>query len=126
MLGNDLLSSGLPERTKRRPGILHKSSSISIFWASEEDEIESAPRGMKQKWKKIMQTRSTDMSSSSVLDAADQAVDGVESRWQDLPMEVLMRILELVEFRTVVLASGVCTSWRDSICLGATELSFSW
>lgn len=64
------------------------------------------------------------MSSSSALDAADQAVD--ESRWQDLPMEVLMRILELVEFRTVVLASGVCTSWRDSICLGATELSFSW
>eukprot|EP00268_Persea_americana_P067304 TRINITY_DN9249_c0_g1_i1.p1 TRINITY_DN9249_c0_g1~~TRINITY_DN9249_c0_g1_i1.p1 ORF type:complete len:365 (-),score=53.04 TRINITY_DN9249_c0_g1_i1:69-1163(-) len=46
--------------------------------------------------------------------------------WKDLPMELLLRIVSLVDDRTVIMASGVCTGWRDAICLGLTHLSLSW
>ncbi|KAJ8618826.1 hypothetical protein MRB53_015012 [Persea americana] len=46
--------------------------------------------------------------------------------WKDLPMELLMRIISLVDDRTVIMAFGVCTGWREAISLGLTHLSLSW
>lgn len=51
---------------------------------------------------------------------------GVITEWKDIPMELLLRIICLVDDRTVVMASGVCSGWRDAICLGLTHLSLSW
>lgn len=51
---------------------------------------------------------------------------GVIAEWKDIPMELLLRIVALVDDRTAVVASGVCSGWRDAICLGLTNLSLSW
>lgn len=51
---------------------------------------------------------------------------GVITEWKDIPMELLLRIVSLVDDRTVVVASGVCSGWRDAICWGLTNLSLSW
>ncbi|GJM88639.1 hypothetical protein PR202_ga04724 [Eleusine coracana subsp. coracana] len=49
------------------------------------------------------------------------------SGWKDLPMELLMRIISIVgDGRMVVVASGVCTGWRDALGWGVTNLSLSW
>lgn len=45
--------------------------------------------------------------------------------WKDLPMELLLRIV-LGDDRTVIVASGVCTGWRDAICTGLARLCLSW
>ncbi|KAK9270590.1 hypothetical protein L1049_026172 [Liquidambar formosana] len=50
---------------------------------------------------------------------------GVITEWKDIPMELLLRIVSLVDDRTVIIASGVCSGWRDAICLGLTHLSLS-
>ncbi|KAJ8466274.1 hypothetical protein OPV22_028826 [Ensete ventricosum] len=46
--------------------------------------------------------------------------------WKDLPMELLLRILSLVDDRMVIVSSAVCTGWRDAIGFGLTSLSLSW
>ena len=46
--------------------------------------------------------------------------------WKDLPMELLLRIVSLGDDRTVIIASGVCTGWRDAICAGVARLCLSW
>lgn len=51
---------------------------------------------------------------------------GVITEWKDIPMELLLQILSLVDDQTVIMASGVCRGWRDAICLGLTHLSLSW
>lgn len=51
---------------------------------------------------------------------------GLMNEWKDIPMELLLRIVSLVDDRTVIMASGVCSGWRDAICLGLTHLSLSW
>ncbi|XP_058097373.1 F-box protein SKP2A-like [Magnolia sinica] len=51
---------------------------------------------------------------------------GAMTDWKDIPMELLLRIVSLVDDRTVIMASGVCTGWRDAICLGLAHLSLSW
>ncbi|KAJ4965181.1 hypothetical protein NE237_017030 [Protea cynaroides] len=51
---------------------------------------------------------------------------GVLNGWKDIPMELLLRILSLVDDRSVIMASGVCTGWRDAVCLGLTQLCLSW
>ncbi|KAG2254536.1 hypothetical protein Bca52824_084672 [Brassica carinata] len=48
------------------------------------------------------------------------------TEWKDIPVELLMRILNLVDDRTVIIASGVCSGWRDAISFGLTRLSLSW
>ncbi|XP_071737809.1 F-box protein SKP2A-like [Rutidosis leptorrhynchoides] len=48
------------------------------------------------------------------------------TEWKDIPMELLMRIVCLLDDRTVVVASGVCTGWRDAISWGLTRFSLSW
>jgi len=51
---------------------------------------------------------------------------GVIAGWKDIPMELLLQIISLVDDRTVIVASGVCCGWRDAICFGLTHLSLSW
>ena len=51
---------------------------------------------------------------------------GVITDWKDIPMELLLQIVSLVDDQTVIMASGVCRGWRDAICLGLTHLSLSW
>ncbi|XP_062227599.1 F-box protein SKP2A-like [Phragmites australis] len=47
--------------------------------------------------------------------------------WKDLPMELLLRIMSIVgDDRMVIVASGVCTGWRDALGWGVTNLSLSW
>ncbi|KAF6170515.1 hypothetical protein GIB67_031923 [Kingdonia uniflora] len=50
----------------------------------------------------------------------------IMTEWKDLPMELLLRILTLTDDRSVILASGVCTGWREAICLGLTHFNLSW
>uniref|UniRef100_A0A2P2K4I9 F-box protein SKP2A n=1 Tax=Rhizophora mucronata TaxID=61149 RepID=A0A2P2K4I9_RHIMU len=50
----------------------------------------------------------------------------VINEWKDIPMELLLRIVSLVDDRTIVMASGVCSGWRDAICWGLTHLCLSW
>ncbi|XVF39181.1 hypothetical protein PTKIN_Ptkin01aG0014900 [Pterospermum kingtungense] len=50
----------------------------------------------------------------------------VITEWKDIPMELLLRIISLVDDRTAIVASGVCCGWRDAICLGLTQLCLSW
>ncbi|GLJ43360.1 hypothetical protein SUGI_0900800 [Cryptomeria japonica] len=52
--------------------------------------------------------------------------DATHSKWHDLPMELLVRILVLADDRSIIVASGVCTGWRDAICVGVQDLSLSW
>ena len=54
-------------------------------------------------------------------------MEGVSIKeWKDIPVELLMRILPLVDDRNVIAASGVCSGWRDAISLGLTRLRLSW
>ncbi|KAK6115614.1 hypothetical protein DH2020_007883 [Rehmannia glutinosa] len=48
------------------------------------------------------------------------------SEWKDIPVELLLRILSLVDDRTVIVASGVCHGWREAISWGLIHLSLSW
>lgn len=48
------------------------------------------------------------------------------SEWQDIPVELLLRILSLLDDPTVIVASGVCHGWREAISWGLTRFSLSW
>lgn len=48
------------------------------------------------------------------------------TEWKDIPMELLLQIVSLVDDQTVIAASGVCRGWRDAIFFGLTRLSLSW
>lgn len=69
-----------------------------------------------------------DMWFQTLIVSGDKgASDKVLSGWKDLPLELLMRIVALTDDpRTIIVASGVCTGWRDALCLGVTNLSFLW
>ena len=48
------------------------------------------------------------------------------SGWKDLPIELLLRIMSIVgDDRMLVVASGVCTGWRDALGWGLTNLTLS-
>lgn len=68
-----------------------------------------------------------EMSNSVCEMEVDDGVDftGI-SEWKDIPVELLMRILSLVDDQTVIVASGVCHGWRDTVSWGLTHLSLSW
>ena len=38
---------------------------------------------------------------------------GVITDWKDIPMELLLQIISLVDDQTVIMASAVCRGWRD-------------
>lgn len=46
--------------------------------------------------------------------------------WKDIPVELLMQIVSLLDDQTVITASHVCHGWRDSISFALTRLSLSW
>ncbi|CAL1412614.1 unnamed protein product [Linum trigynum] len=49
------------------------------------------------------------------------------AEWKDIPMELLLRIVSLVDdHRTIIMASQVCSGWREAISLGLTHLCLSW
>ncbi|KAL3699518.1 hypothetical protein R1sor_017540 [Riccia sorocarpa] len=103
-----------------REGFAHNPSNFPQHLLAKEDE-EMESRDLQHKWKKFI----PDWDRATPY-GQEVAVEDWESNWPDLPMELLMRIVALVDYRTVVVASGVCTSWRDSLRFGITELSFSW
>lgn len=49
---------------------------------------------------------------------------GMIYQWKDIPMELLLQIVSLVDDRTVIVASGVCRGWRDAICWELIGLPF--
>ncbi|KAL7176296.1 hypothetical protein ACSBR2_029776 [Camellia fascicularis] len=60
------------------------------------------------------------------IGGAKMGCGGVITEWKDIPMELLLRIVSLGDDRTVIVAAGVCSGWRDAIALGLTQLSLSW
>ncbi|KAF9687134.1 hypothetical protein SADUNF_Sadunf02G0062200 [Salix dunnii] len=59
---------------------------------------------------------------SGIGEGGVKIVGLVITEWKDIPMELLLRIVSLVDDRTVIMASGVCSGWRDAICSGLTHL----
>lgn len=51
---------------------------------------------------------------------------GATTEWKDIPMELLLQIVSIVDDKTVIVATGVCRGWREAICMGRTHLSLSW
>lgn len=77
--------------------------------------------------------RIEDLDSFKKLMVFGAALDGdvngggeMMAKWKDIPMELLLRIVTLVDGQTVIRAFGVCSGWREAICLGLTHLSLSW
>ncbi|KAK4801332.1 hypothetical protein SAY86_021819 [Trapa natans] len=64
--------------------------------------------------------------SSGVSMEEVKVESGTITDWKDIPMELLLRIVSLVNDRTVIMVSEVCSGWRDAICLGLTHLSLVW
>lgn len=49
------------------------------------------------------------------------------TEWKDIPVELLLGIVSLVDDdRIMILASGVCSGWRDAISCGLIHLNLSW
>lgn len=105
---------------------VHDSSLLSqFFWGPDDEEMESRPPDRKRKnWKRYAKMKG----AANARNAASAAAETSENctHWHDLPMELLVRVLTLVDNRTVVTASGVCRGWRDSVGQGIHDLSFSW
>ncbi|GMI89546.1 hypothetical protein like AT1G21410 [Hibiscus trionum] len=47
------------------------------------------------------------------------------TEWKDLPVELFLRIVSLLDDRMPTVASGVRSGWRDAICFGLTRLRLS-
>ncbi|XP_020524556.1 F-box protein SKP2A isoform X1 [Amborella trichopoda] len=71
-------------------------------------------------------TRDLNLCLQKLMVAGDMNGGGILKDWKDLPMELLLRILTLVDDQTVIVASGVCTGWREAVSLGLTQLCLSW
>ncbi|KAJ7523506.1 hypothetical protein O6H91_18G052100 [Diphasiastrum complanatum] len=99
----------------------HKLQSLSqSSWESDDGEMDCPSPNFQQKLKFFFE------SCNSYIDCINQVNEGRDSKWQDLPMELLVQVLALVDDRTVVVACGVCTGWRDAVRAGILELSFTW
>ncbi|CDP11983.1 unnamed protein product [Coffea canephora] len=49
------------------------------------------------------------------------------TEWKDIPVELLLGIVSLVDDdRIMILASGVCSGWKDAISCGLIHLNLSW
>ncbi|KAE8716307.1 F-box protein SKP2A [Hibiscus syriacus] len=48
------------------------------------------------------------------------------TQWKDIPVELLLRIVSLLDDQTANVLSGVCSGWRDAISFGLTRLCLSW
>lgn len=121
-------AGGDGEKVKRP---LHDSLLSQYFWDPDDDEMESRPPDRKRKCRGYPKRKSLAVAGPAAAvrqqDAAETSSrSSCESNWHDLPMELLVRILSLVDNRTVITASGVCHGWRDSVGQGIHDLSFSW
>ncbi|KAL0678744.1 hypothetical protein Bca4012_006725 [Brassica carinata] len=77
--------------------------------------------------KMVMVVGETSMELDQCFQMTMMNMEGVSIKeWKDIPVELLMRILPLVDDRNVIAASGVCSGWRDAISLGLTRLRLSW
>lgn len=116
----------LPEHAKYKvdeKSTSQDSSEVSdLFWVNKASEMDSTGRTLKSKCKPSPQKVNVVCNVNEDL----RNLEDVDSKWQDLPMELLVRILGLVDHRTVIVACGVCTGWRDAMRFGILELSFSW
>ncbi|CAN7133944.1 unnamed protein product [Brassica rapa subsp. narinosa] len=75
----------------------------------------------------VMVVGETSMELDQCFQMMMMKMEGVSIKeWKDIPVELLMRILSLVDDRNVIAASGVCCGWRDAISLGLTRLRLSW
>lgn len=85
--------------------------------------VSGRPHGELDAWfKSLMVT-----SSSERGQAGSGGPAPTLSGWKDLPMELLVRIISTVgDDRMVIVASGVCTGWRDALGWGVTNLSLTW
>jgi len=103
---------------------VHDSSLLSqFFWGPDDEEMESRPPERKRRWKRYAKVRGA---AAAKLNAGETSDKCNTTHWHDLPMELLVRVLTLVDNRTVVTASGVCRGWRDSVGQGIHDLSLSW
>eukprot|EP00850_Spirogloea_muscicola_P024543 SM001022S09550 [mRNA] locus=s1022:374:2235:+ [translate_table: standard] len=98
-------------------GALSLSPSLDRFFremgSGEEEELESAPQGLheQRRWHRPEE---------------DGQGGGGGGKWQDMPAELLLRLVEPGGSRTVVMASGVCSAWRAALSESVMELSLSW
>lgn len=79
--------------------------------------MELAPKVIMEEWNSNLSNK---LDNKEFIDA-----DLGDHKWQDLPIELLMHILSFGDNRTVIIASGVCTGWRDAICIGVNKISLS-
>ncbi|KAJ4841687.1 F-box protein skp2b [Turnera subulata] len=78
-------------------------------------------------FEKLMTVAAAGAGSTGIGGQGGAQMEGaVITEWKDIPMELLLRIVSLVDDRTVIMASGVCSGWRDAISLGLTHLCLSW
>lgn len=106
---------------------VHDSSLLSqFFWGPDDEEMESRPPERKRKWKRYTKMRGAASKHQQEAGASSSDKCNNTTNWHDLPMELLVRVLTLVDNRTVVTASGVCRGWRESVGQGIHDLSFSW
>ncbi|KAF5809439.1 putative F-box domain, leucine-rich repeat domain superfamily, F-box-like domain superfamily [Helianthus annuus] len=50
----------------------------------------------------------------------------VKREWEEIQLELLMKIVSFMDDRTVIVASGICSRWRNVICSELTRISLSW
>ncbi|GFQ01639.1 F-box protein skp2a [Phtheirospermum japonicum] len=83
--------------------------------------------GLDLTFEKMMVFGSVENMNRSYNSGGGGEIGGLKlSEWNDIPVELLLRILSLVDDQTVIVASGVCHGWRDAISWGLTHLSLSW
>ncbi|KDP43083.1 hypothetical protein JCGZ_25269 [Jatropha curcas] len=82
---------------------------------------------LNQCFERLMTVGSGNSGIDSGISQGGVKMEGIViTEWKDIPMELLLRIVSLVDDRTIIMASGVCSGWRDAICLGLTHLCLSW
>ena len=82
---------------------------------------------MNQCFKKMMMVGGGGNNVGGGISQGGVKMEGIViTEWKDIPMELLLRIVSLVDDRTIIMASGVCSGWRDAICLGLAHLCLSW
>lgn len=82
---------------------------------------------LNQCFEKLMMVGSGNSGIGGGISQGGVKMEGIViTEWKDIPMELLLRIVSLVDDRTIIMASGVCSGWREAICLGLTHLCLSW
>ncbi|KAF5759327.1 putative F-box domain-containing protein [Helianthus annuus] len=49
----------------------------------------------------------------------------VKREWEEIQLELLMKIVSFMDDRTVIVASGICSRWRNVICSEVSRISLS-